>query len=205
MDFWNRLDQVRAENDVLKHSFYVRWSAGELTGEELARYAGEYRHAVVALADAASGAAAAATDPALRAELSEHAAEEAEHVALWDKFASAVGGSRVTQPLPETARCAATWAGERGRPLLDSLVAIYAIEAGQPAISQTKLQGLRAHYGVDETEYFDVHVERDVEHAAAGRALIEQRLDGAAQDRLLAQAGAVLRANWRLLDGVERG
>jgi pyrroloquinoline-quinone synthase len=205
MDFWNRLDQVRADNDVLKHSFYVRWSAGELTGEELARYAGEYRHAVVALADAASSAAAAASDPALRAELSEHAAEEAEHVALWDKFAAAVGGSRVTEPLPETARCAATWAGDSDRPLLDSLVAIYAIEAGQPAISQTKLQGLRAHYGVEETEYFDVHVERDVEHAAAGRALIEQRLDGAAQDRLLAQAGAVLRANWRLLDGVERG
>jgi pyrroloquinoline-quinone synthase len=205
MDFWNRLDQVRAENDVLKHSFYVRWSAGELTGEELARYAGEYRHAVVALADAASGAAAAASDPALRAELSQHAAEEAEHVALWDKFASAVGGSRVTAPLPETASCAATWAGGSDRPLLDSLVAIYAIEAGQPAISQTKLQGLRAHYGVDETEYFDVHVKRDVEHAAAGRALIEQRLEGADQDQLLAQAGAVLRANWRLLDGVERG
>ena len=205
MDFWDRLEQVRANNDVLKHSFYVRWSAGELTGEELARYAGEYRHAVVALADAASGAATKASEPVLRAELADHAAEETAHVALWDNFATAVGGSLDSQPLPETARCAATWAGNGERPLLDSLVAIYAIEAGQPAISQTKLEGLRAHYGVSETEYFDVHVERDVEHAAAGRALIAERLEGADEERLLAQADEVLRANWGLLDGVERG
>jgi pyrroloquinoline quinone (PQQ) biosynthesis protein C len=52
--------------------------------------------------------------------------------------------------------------------------------------------------------YFDVHAERDVEHAAAERALIEPRLDGADAAALIAEAERVLRANWELLDGVER-
>src|SRR6185503_7856888 len=56
-DFWSRLEEVRARWNVLEHPFYQRWSAGELSRDELARYAGEYRHAVVALADAAAGAA----------------------------------------------------------------------------------------------------------------------------------------------------
>ena len=54
------------------------------------------------------------------------------------------------------------------------------------------------------TAYFDLHAERDVEHAADGRALIAERLDGADEDALVAEAERVLRANWTLLDGVER-
>jgi pyrroloquinoline-quinone synthase len=191
---------------VLEHSFYQRWSKGELTRDELAHYAGEYRHAVVALADAAAGAARAA-DPQLRSRLEGHAAEEASHVPLWDGFAREVGGDPATVPAPETADCVRAWAGDGERPLLHSLVALYAIESGQPAISETKLAGLREHYGIDgpeATAYFDLHAELDHEHAAAERELIEERLDGADADALLAEAESVLRANWRLLDGVER-
>ena len=49
MDFWSRLEDVRSRHDVLEHSFYQRWSRGELTRDELAVYAGEYHHAVVAV------------------------------------------------------------------------------------------------------------------------------------------------------------
>ena len=51
-----QIEAVREAWDVLRHPFYARWSRGELTREELARYAGQYRHAVVALADAAERA-----------------------------------------------------------------------------------------------------------------------------------------------------
>src|SRR5262249_8318767 len=47
---WDRIEESRARHNVLEHPFYVRWSAGELTREELARYAGQYRHATEALA-----------------------------------------------------------------------------------------------------------------------------------------------------------
>jgi pyrroloquinoline-quinone synthase len=204
-DFWSRLEAVRARWNVLEHPFYQRWSAGTLTREELARYAGEYRHAVVALADAAAGAARAA-EPEQRRALEAHAAEEASHIALWDDFARAVGGDAAAPASPETAQCARTWAGEDERPLLAGLVALYAIESGQPAIAETKRAGLREHYGIDDPAaiaYFDLHATLDHEHAAAERALIEPRLDGADADALLGEAEDVLRANWRLLDGVD--
>lgn len=205
MDFWSRLEEVRARWNVLEHPFYERWSAGELTPRELAVYAGEYRHAVVALAEAAAATADGA-EPDLRDELRGHAAEEASHVALWDDFARAAGGELDREPAPESAACAEAWA-RPGRSTLESLVAMYAIESGQPAISATKLEGLVERYGWapgEATSYFSLHAELDLEHAAAERALIEPRLQQADVDALLAEAESVLAANWRLLDGVER-
>jgi pyrroloquinoline-quinone synthase len=205
VDLWSRLAAVQSRWNVLDHPFYVRWSAGELSAEDLARYAGQYRHAVVALARAAGGAAHAAT-AAERAELAAHAGEEAAHVALWDEFARAAGTDAPQPAEPETAECADAWSGD-GRDLLGHLVALYAIESAQPAISRVKSDGLRVHYGFASgpaTAYFDLHAERDLEHAADGRALIAERLEGADEDALVAEAARVLRANWTLLDGVER-
>lgn len=205
MEFWSRLEDVRARFNVLEHPFYTRWSAGELTCEELAVYAGEYRHAVVALADAAARTAAAA-EPGLRAQLEQHAAEEAAHIDLWDDFARAAGGDVDRSPAPETAECVAAWA-DADRDMLAGLVALYAIESAQPAISETKLEGLREHYGYadgDATRYFELHARLDHEHAAAERALIEPRLAEADHEALLVEAERVLEANWKLLDGVDR-
>ena len=205
MDLWSRLDAVQARWNVLEHPFYARWSAGQLSREDLARYAGQYRHAVVALAEATDRAAHAAPLEH-RAELAAHAGEEAAHIALWDAFADAAGTDGPQPPEPETAACAAAWAGD-GRGLLGHLVALYAIESAQPEISRVKADGLRRHYGFSAglgTAYFDLHVERDREHAAAGRALLEPQLDDADQDALVAEAERMLRSNWELLDAVER-
>ena len=89
---FSSLDSVRDRWNVLRHPFYVRWSRGELTSEELAFYAGEYRHAVVALAEATARASRSADEPALREQLERHADEERAHVQLWDDFAA--GGTR---------------------------------------------------------------------------------------------------------------
>jgi pyrroloquinoline-quinone synthase len=196
-DFFSRLDDVKARWNVLEHPFYERWSAGELTGPELAVYAGEYRHAVEGLARASERVAA--LEPAL----APHAREERAHVDLWERFAAAAG-TEPAQPRPESVACAAAWEGVH-RDLDGHLAALYAIESAQPAISRAKANGLREHYGYTQgTEYFDVHAERDVEHAAEERALLEPRLADADVDALLEEAEAVLRANWELLDGVER-
>jgi pyrroloquinoline-quinone synthase len=199
MEFFEELDAVRERWNVLDHPFYTRWSEGTLTRDELAYYSGQYRHAVVALAEAARGAADA------ESWVERHAAEEAAHVELWDGFVDAVGGDSGAAPAPETAACAQAWA--KDGPLLETLVGIYAIEAAQPAISATKATGLRERYGIDAaaaTAYFDLHEQLDVEHAAQGRAFIAERLNGADRDALVARAEDVLRANWELLDGIER-
>jgi pyrroloquinoline-quinone synthase len=201
---FDRLADAQRRCNVLEHPFYTRWSNGDLTREELAWYAGEYRHAVIALADA-TAAAARAAEPAVRSQLKEHAAEEASHIELWDAFARAVDADLDQEPATETAECAAAWtaAGDA----LEGLVVLYAIESAQPAISRTKLEGLVEHYEFAEgpaTEYFSLHAERDREHAAQSRELIEDRLEGADEDRLVAVAESALRGNWTLLDGVER-
>ena len=188
-----RIDAAARRWNVLDHPFYTRWSAGELTRSELAFYAGEYRHAVTALADAA----AAAGDP-------EHAQEEAEHVGLWDAFAAALEAPLDREPTPETAACAEAW-GRADRP--EALAVLYAVESGQPAISETKLRGLVTHYGFAPdgagTEYFALHAERDKEHARAARTQLA-RVAPEDEERLAAAAENALRANWLLLDGVER-
>jgi pyrroloquinoline-quinone synthase len=205
MDFWTRLEATADRWNVLRHPFYVRWSNGELSGDELSFYAGQYGHAVGALANATRSAADRADGAAAR-ELEQHAAEEEAHVDLWAEFAAAVGTDDSAELLPETADCVSAWADE-SRELLPTLVALYAIESAQPAISETKRTGLVEHYGMEPrsrgTAYFDLHTVRDHEHAGSGRALIEERLDGADADALVAEAERVLAANWRLLDGVE--
>ncbi|MEI6448001.1 MAG: iron-containing redox enzyme family protein [Actinomycetes bacterium] len=206
-DFFDRLEETRSRWNVLEHPFYQRWTNGELTKAELAVYSGQYRHAVVAIADASAQAASAA-DGKLAAGLAEHAREEADHVRLWDRFVDEVGGDAAVSATPETEACVSEWAGSADRPLLDTLVTLYSIESGQPAISETKREGLVARYGYTPegpaTEYFDLHAVLDVEHAEQARKAIEPRLEGADEDALLEVAEAALRSNWELLDGVEK-
>jgi pyrroloquinoline-quinone synthase len=201
-DVWQRIEQARERWNVLEHPFYQRWSAGELSREELAAYSGQYRHATAAIARLSAAVAESAPESE-RAELRRHAEEEGAHVALWDGFVEAVGGEAAAAPTPETSECLAAWTADDGR--LSQLVRLYAIESGQPAISRTKREGLAAHYGIGDgpgNEYFRVHEEADVEHAAEGRSLVEAHLDGADPDALVAAAESAFEANWRLLDGV---
>src|SRR3989442_1481749 len=164
MNLIERIDEARTRWNVLDHPFYLRWERGELTRDELAFYAGEYRHAVVGLA----GAAAATGDAA-------HAAEENEHIDLWDDFAAAVDAPLDREPRSETADCAEAW---RRQDALEARAVLYAVESGQPDISRTKLAGLVRHYGFDEgspgTAYFSLHSDRDHEHAAASQQVLAE-------------------------------
>lgn len=213
MDVIARIDQARRECNVLEHPFYQRWSAGELSAEELKFYAGEYRHAVVALAQASEGAAAKVAWEH-RAGLERHAAEERDHVSLWDAFVTAAVGEDdpERQPLSETADCTRAWTA--GEDALEQLAVLYAIEASQPEIAKTKLAGLLERYGYSSegpaVEYFQLHATLDVEHARQARELIAELMSGdeaeAAKqaDRMVERAAAALRGNWELLDGVDR-
>jgi pyrroloquinoline-quinone synthase len=190
MSVIDRIDAARARWNILEHPFYVRWERGELTPEELARYARQYRHAVAALADAAETAG-------------EHAEEERSHVALWDDFAAALDAGEQA-PLPETERCVAAWTATEDP--LEAAAVLYAIEAGQPDVSKTKLAGLVEHYGFKAaspgTAYFIVHAKRDHVHAREGRKLLERLAAPEDTDRLAGAAEGALAGNWALLDGV---
>lgn len=192
MDLFERLEAVADRWNVLRHPFYRRWECGELTRDELAYYAGEYRHAVVALA----GLARTASDEG-------HAAEEAAHVDLWDDFARSLDADLERAPRAETTTCVDAWSGSG----VEGAAALFAIESAQPEISKTKLEGLTRWYGFDPqtkgTRYFELHSERDHEHAELSRRVLE-RAEPADADRIVEAAERALRGNWALLDGVER-
>jgi pyrroloquinoline-quinone synthase len=192
VELFERLEAVADRWNVLRHPFYRRWECGELTRDELAYYAGEYRHAVVALASLA----ASASDEG-------HAAEEAAHVDLWDDFAQALDADLERAPGAETTTCVDAWSGGG----VEGAAALFAIESAQPEISKTKLEGLTRWYEFEPntkgTRYFELHSERDHEHAELSRRVLEQA-DADDADRIVAAAERALRGNWELLDGVER-
>jgi pyrroloquinoline-quinone synthase len=212
---WERIEDARARHNVLDHPFYARWSAGELSAEELARYSGQYRHATEAIAKLSADASKTAP-PEAKDELRRHADEEQEHIGLWDDFVEQAGGTIGAEPTPETADCVREWTSPND--YVEALARLYAIESGQPEIAKVKREGLVEFYGMNEgpaTEYFRVHESADVEHAAESRRLIAAAIAAAAQakpssaesrredeDRVVKAAESAFEANWRLLDGV---
>jgi len=89
----------------------------------------------------------------------------------------------------------------------EGAAALFAVESAQPDISRTKLEGLTRWYGFEPntkgTRYFELHSERDHEHAELSRRVLERAVADEA-DGIVAAAERALRANWELLDGVER-
>jgi pyrroloquinoline-quinone synthase len=199
---WERIEESRARHNVLEHPFYVRWSAGELSRDELARYAGQYRHATEAIARLCADAADSAPVEH-REEIAAHATEEEAHVGLWDDFVEAAGGEIGAEPTPETAECVRDWTAPRG--YLAALARLYAIESGQPEISRIKREGLSSFYGIDGgagSEYFQLHERADDAHAEESRRLIADEMEPGDEDAIVEAAESAFRANWKLLDGV---
>ena len=125
-------------------------------------------------------------------------------MSLWDDFAAALDADLDREPRAETAECTRAWRGVG----LEGVAALYAIESAQPDISRTKLDGLTRWYGFEPstngTRYFELHAERDHDHAGRSREVLEAHARPEDVDRLVAAAEAALRGNWTLLDGVER-
>ncbi|MFM9077862.1 MAG: iron-containing redox enzyme family protein [Solirubrobacterales bacterium] len=188
MNLWDRIEQSRARWNVLEHPFYQRWSAGELTLDELADYSGQYRYATEAVATMSAGVADAAPE-AERKGLEAHAREEADHVGIWDQFVDAVGGEVTAEPNPETVECVEAWPRADG--FGPQLARLFAVESGQPEISKTKSKGLSEFYGIEDAparEDFTVHATMDVEHAEEGRKLVERYMADFDEDELASAA-----------------
>ena len=99
---WDRIEESRARHNVLEHPFYVKWSEGNLSAEELARYSGQYRHATEALAKLTADTADLAPD-SHRDEIERHALAGEDEGKLSDLRQGDRDGKRGRRLMPEGA------------------------------------------------------------------------------------------------------
>jgi pyrroloquinoline-quinone synthase len=198
-----RIDEMIEERSLLKHPFYQMWSDGKLSLDSLAGYSKEYFQLVKAVPLFMSPIIEQAPD-SLKNELTSNQEEEIQHIKPWMRFASSLGVDE--KELDNYAGLSKTiHAVSQLSSLMNSFeggsCAMYAFEKEIPKISQVKLEGLAEFYGISSeqaTEYFKLHTEADIRHAASWAKSLEQT--SSKNEKLLEIAEKSISAQNMLLD-----
>jgi pyrroloquinoline-quinone synthase len=214
--YLDHIDNDIAKKHLLKHPFYLAWTRGELSRDALTDYARQYYHHVAAFPTYLSAVHAKCDDQATRKQLLNNLIDEEagspNHPELWKKFAEGLGNGDVDLAKavrqPETSNLIDTFRSVCGeRPTAEGLAALYAYESQIPAICESKIDGLKKHYGFtnpEHYEYFRVHIEADREHSAAERKLLDAYIDNHNIDNVRVSVGRILDALLEMLSGVCR-
>ena len=210
------IDQQIAGKHLLTHPFYLAWTRGELSKEALTDYAQQYYHHVAAFPTYLSAVHAKCDDQPTRKQilsnLIDEEAGEPNHPELWLQFAESLGTTRdevrATAKQPETTKLIDTFRDVCGNgSTSEGLAALYAYESQIPSVSESKIDGLKKHYGLTNPksyEYFSVHVEADREHSAAEREMLQRQVNDGNAPSVKAAVDRVLDALWEMLSGVCR-
>jgi pyrroloquinoline-quinone synthase len=213
-DYLNSIDRAISDKHLLKHPFYLAWTRGELTREALADYAAQYYHHVAAFPTYLSAVHARCDDQPTRRQLLENLNDEEagspNHPELWLKFAEAFGVdasvAQATEKCPETINLIETFRTVcRDGTTAEGLAALYSYESQIPQICESKIEGLKKHYGITDPahyRYFSVHIEADREHAAAERKMLGSYVTTTNAEGVGASIQRVLDALWEMLSGV---
>ncbi len=213
--FMAELDTRIAAKCVLHHPFYQAWTQGMLTCAALQDYAAQYYRHVAAfptyLSAVHSHTPEADARRVLLQNLMDEEAGSPNHPELWLQFASGIGVARETvsstPAYPETVALVETFQDLcRSHSFTAGIAALYAYESQIPEVAQSKLDGLRRRYGIEDADtlaYFAVHIEADAVHRAEERALLTLYIttETQAEDALHA-ADSSLDAVWNLLSGL---
>jgi pyrroloquinoline-quinone synthase len=214
--YLEQIDNDIAAKHLLKHPFYLAWTRGELSRKALADYARQYYQHVAAFPTYLSAVHAECDDQTTRKTLLNNLIDEEagspNHPELWLKFAEELGVSesdiRKSEKWPETKNLIDTFRSVcRDGSTVEGLAALYAYESQIPSICESKIDGLKKHYGFADPkpyEYFTVHLEADREHSAAERGLLGGYIDKQNFESVRASVDRVLDALWEMLSGVCR-
>ncbi len=210
------IDQQIAAKHLLTHPFYLAWTRGELSKEALRDYAQQYYHHVAAFPTYLSGVHSGCDDqPTRRKILSNLMDEEAgdpNHPELWLRFSESLNLSRdevrAVEKQPETMALIDSFRSIcNNGSTAEGLATLYAYESQIPAVSGSKIDGLKKHYGFNDPkdyEYFAVHAEADLEHSATERELLGEYVNDGNADSVKAAVERILDSLWDLLSGVCR-
>ena len=212
--FTTELDARVAPFDLLSHPFYVDWSAGKLSREQLRAYALEYFHHVSAFPTFLSALHSRLEDgPLRRAVLRNLAEEELEgraHADMWLDFAQGFGLShdevRGSQPGGPVRRLIERFSrSARQDSPAEVVAALYAYESQVPQLSGEKARALLNHYGADAHTcgFFVLHTYADVLQAQTWRGELVRLVshDAGLVDSALGAAGRAADWLWQALDG----
>ena len=214
--YLDKIDNDIAVKHLLKHPFYLAWTRGELSKEALADYARQYYHHVAAFPTYLSAVHTNCDDQETRKQLLSNLIDEEagspNHHELWLKFAEGFGVSdvdaRSAKKQPETKNLIDTFRSVCANgSTADGLAALYAYESQIPAICESKIDGLKKHYGFTDPQhyhYFAVHIKADREHAAAERKMLSAYIDNHNFESVKASVNRILDALWEMLSGVCR-
>ena len=187
--WWKEIEAVIMEKSLLKHPFYQAWTMGTLTREDLCVYARQYYQQESRFPRFVSAVHSNCPELKVRQELLKNLNEEESgpenHPELWLRFAQAVGASRESVgdavALPQTVACISAFdALSRSKRWWVGLAALYAYEAQQPDVARTKIEGLKARYGLhskDALGFFEVHQAADAWHSEVEKQILMRQAD----------------------------
>ncbi len=221
-EFFKRLDARIGKYDLLCHPFYKAWSAGQLTRNDLRKYAQDYYHHVEAFPSYLAALGLRLEEGELRRAVLANMCDEkgvdgrpgrdsVPHSELWLDFAEGMGSSRNLEwhtPVPEIRQLIRHFhqVASEGSPE-DALAAFYTYESQVPRIAQEKERGLRAMYKADDKTcgYFSLHATADVYHSSVWRNHLEKRIAAHPEtaDAALDAAENAARMLWKALDGID--
>tara|TARA_B100001250_G_C19641312_1_gene718403 strand:- start:91 stop:756 length:666 start_codon:yes stop_codon:yes gene_type:complete len=210
--FSKELNKKLDKYHLLKHPFYKSWNEGKLTREIIKDYAEQYYQHVKAFPRYISATHSICEDLEKRRILLENLQDEekkgADHPTLWKNFALAMGAD--VEKIEEVKKYDFTKElidnfFKNGRSsYAEGLGSLYTYERQVPEIADTKIKGLKNHYGVNSKkglEFFEVHKAADVYH----REACEKLLDGLSkeeQDKAEKAALSTAKYLWNFLSGM---
>jgi pyrroloquinoline-quinone synthase len=218
MDLLDRIDRQIGDRHLLNHPFYTKWNAGTLPVEALQEYARQYYAFESSFPRFLSALHSRTEDASVRQRILENLWDEEHgkenHAEMWLKFAEGIGVSREdvrsaehnasTQALVDMYREVTT-----GAPVAEGVAAIYAYERQVPDVAQSKIDGLQAHYGIQDgpaLTFFKVHGILDIEHSGEEREMLGELVSAGNvdQEHVSAAAQRALDAWWDFLTAVDQ-
>ena len=210
--FSKQLNEKLDKYHLLKHPFYKSWNEGKLTREIIKDYAEQYYQHVKAFPRYISAKHSLCEDIEKRKILLENLRDEenkdGDHPKLWGHFAFAIGSSKKEiESVKEekfTRELIENFFKNGRASYAEGLASLYTYERQIPEIAETKIRGLKNHYGVtskEGLEFFEVHKAADVYHREACEKLLDS-LPKDEQEKAEKSALSTAKYLWNFLTGM---
>ena len=210
--FSKELNKKLDQYHLLNHPFYRSWNDGKLTREIIKDYAEQYYQHVKAFPRYISATHSICEDLEKRRILLENLQDEenkdGDHPKLWKNFAKSLGADE-----KEIENVKLDWFtkdmidnffSQARKSYAEGLASLYTYERQIPEIAETKIRGLKNHYGVNSKEgleFFEVHKAADVYHRQACEKLLDA-MSKEEQEKAEKSALSTAKYLWNFLTGI---